>query len=55
MVINVHGNYYYIVEGSPHIHVSHVQLMCGIKVHDNYYHMVEGSPHVWHVQLTCGN
>ena len=34
-----------------HIHVSHVQLMCGINMHGNYYYMVEGSPHVW--RLTC--
>ena len=52
VAINVHGNYYYMVEGSPHVHVSHVQLTCGINVHGNYYYMVEGNPHVW---LTCGN
>ena len=64
--INVHGNYYYMVEGSPHvwltffgrwrgavrIHVSHLQLTCGINVHGNYYYMMEGSPHVW---LMCGD
>ena len=50
--INVHSNYYYMVEGSPHVHVIHVQLTCGINVHSNYYYMVEQSPHVW---LTCGD
>ena len=44
--INVHGNYYYMVEGA---------LTCGspvaINVHSNYYYMMEGSPHMW--QLTC--
>ena len=51
VVINMHGNYYYMVEGSPHVHVSHMQLTCGINVHGNYYYMVEGNPHMW--QLTC--
>ena len=51
VVINMHGNYYYILEGSPHIHVTHVQLMCSINVHGNYYYMVEGNPHMW--QLMC--
>ena len=37
--------------GAVRIHMSHVQLMCGINVHGNYYYMVEGSPHMW--QLTC--
>ena len=32
--------------GAVRIHVSHVQLTCGINVHGNYY-MVDGS-------LTCG-
>ena len=49
--INVHGKYYYMVEGSPHIHVSHMQLTCGINVHSNYYYRAEGNPHVW--QLMC--
>ena len=38
--------------GAVCIHVSHVQLTCGINVQGNDYYMVEGSPHVW---LTCGN
>ena len=38
--------------GAVRIHVSHVQLTCGINVHGNYYYMVEGSPHVC---LTCGD
>ena len=61
VAINMQGNYYYMVEGSPH-----VWLMCmvittiygggepscvAINVHSKYYYMVEGSPHVW--QLTC--
>ena len=37
--------------GAVHIHMSHVQLTCGINVHSNYYYMVEGNPHVW--QLMC--
>ena len=37
--------------GTVRIHVSYVQLTCGINVHGNYYYMVEGSPHVW--RLTC--
>ena len=56
-VAHVHGNYYYMVEGSPH-----VWLMCtvittiygggkpsrvAINMHSNYY-MVDGSSHVWH-------
>ena len=49
-VINVHGNYYYMAEGGPHM-----WLTCGshvaINVHSNYYYMVEGSPHMW--QLMC--
>ena len=49
MAINMHSNYYYMVEGT---------LMCGscvtINVHSNNY-MVEGSPHMWHMQLMCGN
>ena len=57
VVINVHGNYYYMVEGNPHVHMSQsqMQLMCGkcsshvaINVHSNYYYMVEGT-------LMCGN
>ena len=62
--INMHGNYYYMVEGSPHMW----RLTCtvittiwwrvpscvAINVHSNNY-MVEGSPHMWHVQLMCGN
>ena len=46
---HVHSNYYYMVEGSPHV--------CA-HVHSNYYNMVEGAlmcgSHVacmW--QLTC--
>ena len=42
---NVHGNYYYMVEGSPH-----VWLMCAVINVQGDYYMVEGSPHVW---LTC--
>ena len=38
--------------GAVRIHMSHMQLTCGINVHSNYYYMVEGSPHVW---LTCGD
>ena len=36
--------------GAVRIHMSHVQLTCGINMHSNYYYMVEGSPHMW--QLT---
>ena len=46
MAINVNGNYYYMVEGSPH-----VWLKCTvINMQDNNYYTtiwVEGSPHVW--------
>ena len=46
VAINVHGNYYYMVEGSPQM-----WLMCMvINVQGNNYYMVAGSPHVW---LTC--
>ena len=39
VAINVHGNYYYMVEGSPH-----VWLMCMIiNVQGNNYYMVEGA------------
>ena len=66
VAINMHGNYYYMVEGSPHVW----QLMCMvittiwwrgaltcgscvvINMHGNYYYMVEGSPHMW---LASGN
>ena len=65
MAINMHSNYYYMVEGSPHM----CQLMCmaittiwwrgaltcgsrvAINMHGDYYYMEEGSPHVW--QLMC--
>ena len=62
VAINVHSNYYYMVEGSPH-----VWLMCtvittiygggepsdvAINVHSKYSYMVEGSGHVW---VMCGN
>ena len=62
VAINVHGNYYYMVEGNPH-----VWLMCTvittiygggepsrvvINVHSKYSYTVEGSPHVW---VMCGN
>ena len=60
-VINVHSNYYYMVEGSPHkwqltcTVITTIwcrgALMCGscvaINVHGNYYYMVE--------DLTCGS
>ena len=42
---NVHGNYYYMVEGSPHM-----WLTCAVIKGQGDYYMVEGSPHVW---LTC--
>ena len=43
VAINVYGNYYYMVEGSPH-----VWLTCRIiDVQGNNYYMVEGSSHVW--------
>ena len=48
MAIYVHGNYYYMVEGSPHVHVSHVQLTCGINMHGNYYYIM------WRGTLMCG-
>ena len=60
MAINVHGIYYYMVEGSPHMWQLTCTvitiwwmgaLTCGINMHSNYYYMVEGSPHVW--QLMC--
>ena len=61
VAINVHSNYYYMVEGSPHVWqlmctvISTIwcreALTCGscvvINVHGNYYYMVEG--------LTCGS
>ena len=63
MAINVHGNYYYMVKGSPHVWRLTCTvitiwwkgaLTCGtcsscvaINVHSNYY-MVDGSPHMWH-------
>ena len=61
-VAHVHGNYYYMVEGSPHM-----WLMCtvittiygggepscvAINVHSKYSYTVEGSPHVL---VMCGN
>ena len=67
VAINVHGNYYYMVEGSLHVWQQLMctvittiwcrgALMCGshvaINMHSNYSYMVEGSPHVW---LMCGN
>ena len=61
VAINVHSNYYYMVEGSPHVWQltclviptiwCRGALTCGsrvaINVHSNYY-MVDGSPHMWH-------
>ena len=59
---NVHHNYYYMVEESPH-----VWLMCSvittiygggepshvaINVHSKYSYTVEESPHMW---IMCGN
>ena len=45
--INVHGNYYYMVEGNLH-----VWLTCGsqvaINMHSNNYYIMGGD-------LTCGN
>ena len=38
--------------GAVRIHVSYVQLMCGINMHGNYYYMVEGSPHMWRLMCT---
>ena len=66
MAINMHGNYYYMIEWSLHVWqlmctvITNIwwrgALTCGscvvINMHSNYYYMVEGSPHVW---LTCGN
>ena len=61
-VAHVHNNYYYMVEGSPHM-----WLMCtvittiygggepsrvAINMHSKYSYTVEGSPHVW---VMCGN
>ena len=62
VAINMDGNYYYMVEGSPHM-----WLMCtvittiygggepsrvAINVHSKYSYAVEGSPHMW---VMCGN
>ena len=63
VAINVHGNYYYMMEGSPHVWRLTCTvitiwwkgaLMCGmcsshvaINVYSNYY-MVDRSPHMWH-------
>ena len=61
VAINVHGNYNYMVEGSPHVWQLTCTvitiwwmgaLTCGINMYSNYYYMVEGDPHMW---LTCGN
>ena len=61
-VAHMHGNYYSMVEGSPHM-----WLMCkvittiygggepscvAINVRSKYSYMVEGSHHVW---VMCGN
>ena len=60
MAINMHGNYYYMVEGSPHVwqltcmvtttiwcrEPSHVAHVWQLMCHGNYYYMVEGSPHM---------
>ena len=65
MAINMHGNYYYMVEESPHMWqltctgITTIwwrgALMCSshvaINMHSDYYYMVDGSPHVW--QLMC--
>ena len=61
-VAHVHGNYYYMVEGSPHewLMCTVITTMYGggepsrvaINVHSKYSYTVEGSPHVW---LMCGN
>ena len=62
--INVHGNYYYMVEGTPHMWAINMHLllygggepwcvahMRVINVHSNYYYMVEGRPHVWAINV----
>ena len=45
---HMHSNYYYMVEGSPHM-----WLTCGnsINVHSNYWNMVEGTPHMWAINM----
>ena len=61
LAITMHSNYYYMVEGNPHMWQLTCMvittiwcrgaLTCGscvaINVHGNYYYMVEG--------LTCGS
>ena len=61
-VTHVHGNYYYRVEGSPHVwHMCTVittiygggePSRVAINVHSKYSYTVEGSPHMW---VMCGN
>ena len=61
----MHSNYYYMVEGSPHVW----QLTCtvittiwcrggltggscvAINVHGSYKNMVEGTPHMWAINV----
>ena len=64
-VADVHGNYYYMVEGSPHVWQLTCTvntpirwrgaLTCGscvaINVHSSYKNMVEGTPHMWAINV----
>ena len=53
---HVHGNYYYMVEGSPHMWLMCTvittiygggELSCvAINMHSKYSYTVEGSPHM---------
>ena len=65
VAINVHSNYYYMVEGSPHVWQltctvnTPIQwrgaLMCGscvaINMHGSYKNMVEGTPDMWAINV----
>ena len=62
---HVHGNYYYIVEGNPHVWQLMCTvntpirwrgaLMCGscvaINMHGSYKNMVEGTPYMWAINV----
>ena len=62
--INMHGNYYYMMEGRPHMWAINMHLLLyggwepspvahvwAINVHGNYYYMVEGRPHMWAINM----
>ena len=48
VAINVHSNYYYMVEESPHMWLTCGMCSWRVAINvDGKYYMVEGNPHMW--------